>query len=258
MRPPPTWQPVATHGRALAGLIEALVEPSAMPPAVDVWRARLDLPQAETVRWLESLLAPDERDRMQRFYFARDRRRYVVGRGTLRVILGRYVGRAPEELVFVYGPNGKPRLEGNEVYFNVAHSEGLALFAVTRAGEVGVDVERIRELPECEEVARSAFSPREFEKLQACPLPRRQTEFFRAWARQEAVLKALGLGLGEVKGTDVERGFAVYPLNVDEGYAAALAVAAGDGSGQTISSRFNSGRSEGRAVSEPGSELNFS
>lgn len=257
MRRPPTWEHVPTHGRPLAGLIEALVEPTTTPPAVDVWRARLDEPQAETVRWLESLLAPDERDRMQRFYFARDRRRYVVGRGTLRVILGRYVGRAPEELRFAYGSNGKPRLEGSEVYFNVAHSEGLALFAVTRAGEVGVDVERIRELPECEEVARSAFSPRELAKLQACPSSRRQAEFFRAWARQEAVLKALGLGLGEVKGTDVERGFAVYPLNVDEGYAAALAVAAGNGGNETILGRWRSGRSEGHSGSEPGSEPNF-
>lgn len=192
---------------------------------VDVWRADLDAPPAATVGWLESLLAGDERRRAEQFYFERDRKRFVVCRGILRLVLARYVSRAPEELVLTYGPNGKPRLADQEVYFNVAHSDGLALIAVTRAGEVGVDVERVRELPDCAQVAQAAFSPRELAKLQACPADQWQAEFFRAWVRQEAILKAHGTGLGAVPNEEAHRGFAVYPIKLDDGYVAALAVA---------------------------------
>lgn len=199
---------------------------------VEVWRASLDEQADETVQWLESLLAGDELDRARRFFFARDRRRYVVGRGILRVILGRYVGVAPAELRFAYGPNGKPALatergETPPIFFNVAHSDGLALYAFCRAGEVGIDVERVRDLPDCEDVAQAAFSPRELARLRACPPERRREEFFRAWARQEAVLKALGTGLSEVSRRDCETPFSVYPLHVDEGYVAALAIGPG-------------------------------
>ena len=224
---------------------------------VNVWRVQLDSQTDQTVEWLESLLSPDELDRAERFYFARDRRRYVTGRGILRVILGRYLGRLPGELEFVYGRNGKPRLIGREIHFNVAHSEELALLAFTRVGEVGVDVERIRDLPDCDEVAQSAFSMRELAKLKAHPPERRQSEFFHAWARQEAVLKALGTGLSDVKGTDVEHGFAVYPLKVDEGYAAALAVAASGAQATTILGWDQMKRSDGRSASKPGIDFNF-
>ena len=224
---------------------------------VDVWRADLDAPGDTTVAWLESLLAPDEVDRTRRFFFARDRRRYVVGRGILRVVLGRYVGRAPAALTCAYGANGKPRLVTNEIHFNVAHSDALALFAVSRTGEVGIDVERIRDLPDCDDVAKSAFSPQELAKLQACPPERRQEEFFHAWARQEAVLKALGTGLADVKADAVQRGFSVYPLKVDEGFAAALALAAPARVAETILSWDESKRSDGRCVTEPGTNFNF-
>lgn len=210
---------LAVRTRAAGGVSLAAQE-------VDVWRAPLDLEREETVMWLESLLAPDELDRARRFYFARDRRRYVVCRGILRAILGRYLGEQPEELVFAYGRNGKPRLADGGLHFNVAHSEGLALLAFTRAGEVGVDLERIRPLPDCEEVARAAFPPEELARLEACPPERRREEFFRTWTRQEAVLKALGSGLGDAHGTDAARAFAVHPLAVGDGFAGALAVPA--------------------------------
>src|SRR5207248_11802779 len=115
----------------------------------------------------------DEFERARRFYFDRDRRRYVVGRGILRMLLGRYLHCAPQEIDFAYGAYGKPSLAkpaaGPVLHFNVAHSEGLALYAFTYAGEVGVDVEQMRDLPDWADVARSAFSPHELALLQARP-----------------------------------------------------------------------------------------
>ena len=109
-------------------------------------------------------------------------------------------------------------------FFNAAHSEGLALYAFTHVGEVGIDIELIRDLPDWEQVAGAAFSPHELALLRACPAERRRDEFFRAWTRQEAVLKALGTGLGGAAKIGSETGFSVHPLDVGPGLAAALAV----------------------------------
>lgn len=192
---------------------------------VDIWRANLDEPSAVVLGELEKLLSADERDRASRFFFERDRGRFVVARGVLRTLLGRYLGRPPGELVFRYGAQGKPALAANEpvpIYFNLAHSEGLALYAFTRAGEIGIDLEKIRELPDWPSVAEAAFSPRELAQLKAVAPERRRDEFFRAWTRQEAVLKAFGTGLGaDVQGDD--KAFCVHPLHPAPGYAGALA-----------------------------------
>lgn len=198
------------------------------PEDVDVWRASLDDQPAEAVRLMQTLLASGEVARARSFFFDRDRRRYIVGRGILRMLLGRYLGRPPHEVEFEYGPHGKPALAVKDartpIFFNVAHSEGLALYAFTPVGEIGIDVEVIRDLPDWEQVAAAAFSTYELAQLRACPPEHRREEFFRAWTRQEAVLKALGTGLSGVSKTRTENGFNVYPLEAGAGCAAALAV----------------------------------
>lgn len=191
---------------------------------VDIWRAALDEQPADVVHAMQALLSSDERERAGGFFFERDRQRFIVARGILRMLLGRYLNCRPDEVVFSYGPNGKPALSPETgLYFNVAHSEGLALYAFTRVGEVGIDVECMRDLPEWEQIAESAFSSHELAQLRACPPDRRRDEFFRAWTRQEAVLKALGTGLGAVAEAGAESAFTVYPLDAGPGFAAALA-----------------------------------
>jgi 4'-phosphopantetheinyl transferase len=199
---------------------------------VAVWRANLDDQPAEAVRMMHALMSFDEVERARGFFFDRDRRRYIVGRGILRLLLSRYLGCAAHELTFRYGAHGKPalidanpgRAPASPLFFNVAHSEGLALYAFTRVGEIGVDVEMIRELPDWEQVAQAAFSPLELAQLQAWPEAQRRQEFFRAWTRQEAVLKALGTGLSEVPKAGGETAFNVYPLEAGPAFVAALAV----------------------------------
>jgi hypothetical protein len=95
------------------------------------------------------ILSDDERSRADKFYFNRDRRRFIVARAGLRIILGRYLGIEPEQLRFHYNRYGKPSLSGHsgedELRFNVSHSRDLALHAITREGNVGIDVEHLRE-----------------------------------------------------------------------------------------------------------------
>lgn len=202
--------------------------------AVDVWRVSLDDCAPASARAMRSLLSADERTRAGGFHFERDRGRYVVGRGVLRLLLGRYLKRAPHSIAFCYGPYGKPVLAGNAskqggltpapppLHFNLAHSDGLAVYAFARAGEVGVDIERVRELPEWESMAETTFSPRELAELRAVPAADRQERFFAAWTRQEAVLKALGAGLGGAAPGTTAAEYRVASLRVADGFAAAL------------------------------------
>lgn len=164
------------------------------PDEVHVWRAALDLPDP-LAEALGRLLSADERERAERFHFARDRRRFSAGRGLLRDILSRYLNAAPQELRFHYNAHGKPSLYGSDLRFNLSHSGGLALFAVTVGGEVGVDVERIRPEVMQEGLARRYFSPREVTALEALPPEQQPPGFFNCWTRKEAYIKARGEGL---------------------------------------------------------------
>jgi 4'-phosphopantetheinyl transferase len=133
------------------------------------------------------------------FYFARDREHFIVARGVLRAILGCYLNRTPESLSFCYGSHGKPALagesDGDAIRFNVSHSHGVALYAVTRGREVGIDLERIRfDLPVVE-IAERFFSKREVAMLRSLPTEARHQAFFRCWTHKEAYIKARGEGL---------------------------------------------------------------
>lgn len=165
---------------------------------VHVWRASLH-PPLRRVHALEQTLAPDERERADRFVRAEDRTRFIVGRGILRRILGLYRGLDPGQLRFCYNPFGKPLLAavaGREaIRFNVSHTGKLALYAVTDGREVGVDIERVRPDFGTEEIAERFFSRRELAALRTLPAPRRLEAFFACWTQKEAYLKARGEGL---------------------------------------------------------------
>ena len=165
---------------------------------IDVWTASLDR-EEETYARLESALSPDEIARANRFHFAKDRKRYVVARGLLRKILGRYLRQAPAALEFSYGAYGKPALLGAHVSsgltFNLAHSGELAAYAVSTKRNLGIDVELIKPESAGEDIARRYFSGREVSDLLTLPPEQRVAAFFRCWTRKEAYLKATGMGL---------------------------------------------------------------
>lgn len=175
-------------------------KPLILPPnEVHVLCANLATDE-ERVRQLARSLSADELSRSKRFRFERDRRRYAVGRGTLREILGAYLGASPALLAFAYGSHGKPSLAANwnrpGIRFSVSHCEDVALYALAVERSVGVDLERIRGDVDILGIAEKFFSPREFRELQLLPQRERTEAFFRCWTRREAYLKAKGTGLG--------------------------------------------------------------
>jgi 4'-phosphopantetheinyl transferase len=164
---------------------------------VDIWTADLDLSPHEICR-LEDTLSSDERERVTKFHFARDRGRFIASRGILRDILARYLGRSPAALHFSYGPFGKPSLAddcASDLRFNLSHSGNAALYAVTRNREIGVDVERIDSSFVDDGIEEKFFSPNEVAKLRSLDASERPRAFFNCWTRKEAYVKARGSGL---------------------------------------------------------------
>jgi 4'-phosphopantetheinyl transferase len=165
---------------------------------VHIWRIPLAQPAAAREA-LWPTLAPDERERAERFHFARDRARFIVARGVLRAILGRYLECEPGRLRFHYNQYGKPALapdrEAAGLSFNLSHTHDLALYALARSRAIGVDVEQLRDDLDHMAIAEQFFSLREVEMLRALPPEVRGSAFFNCWTRKEAYVKARGEGL---------------------------------------------------------------
>ncbi|MGH7489382.1 MAG: 4'-phosphopantetheinyl transferase family protein, partial [bacterium] len=166
--------------------------------SVHVWSATLDI-GAIAVQAFEQTLAPDERERALRFHFARDRDRFIAGRGLLRAMLGSYLDVRPADIRFDYNPQGKPALGGkwgqSDLCFNLAHSNGQALCAVTRARRVGIDLERLDVGLAEAGIAERFFAPGEIRALHKLPAEAWVGGFFACWTRKEAYVKARGEGL---------------------------------------------------------------
>jgi len=165
---------------------------------VHVWAVPLDLDDAAIARFAP-MLSSDERERAARFKFEVHRKRFIAARGWMREILSRCLRVAPEKIGFDYSPNGKPALAracgDSKIHFNLAHSRDLALFALTRIGPLGVDVEQIREVKDMEHLVARFFSKRETELFRTVAEQDRPRAFFNLWTRKEAMLKATGEGI---------------------------------------------------------------
>lgn len=228
----PLWQP-ATH------------PPPLTTEDVHVWRIALEVSDPLLAR-LRETLADDERRRAERFHFEKDRRYFTAARGAMRILLADYVARRPQEVRFAYGNYGKPRLADEaDLRFNLTHSHGLALLAVTRGRDLGVDVEHLRDVAgDGGPLAERFFSPREAAVLRSLPPEQRREAFFHCWTRKEAYIKANGKGLSlpldqfDVSlrpgdpamllatrhGPDDVRRWSMQSLLPAEGYVGALAV----------------------------------
>jgi len=169
-----------------------------------VWRVDLEAVTDE----LEGVLGPEERARAARLLNERDRRRWTCSRGVLRALLGSYLRRDPGTLRFATGPRGKPELLDDAggphaapesrslLSFNLSHSGGVALYAITEAGPVGVDVEVARRPLKEIALAARTFGPAEARRLEGLDPRAREREFLRLWVRHEAELKCRGTGIG--------------------------------------------------------------
>nr|AFB69900.1 phosphopantetheinyltransferase family protein [uncultured bacterium] len=160
-----------------------------------VVRGSLDPEDASS---LEPLLSPEEAARAARFVHARERARYTVSRGRLRMLLAGLAGADPMDLAIETGADGKPRVGGDSrIRFNISHSGALWACAVALQREVGLDLEEIRPGREVDRIAERTFAPAETAAIRALPEAERAAAFHRCWTRKEAYLKARGFGIAE-------------------------------------------------------------
>jgi len=163
-----------------------------------IWIINLDL-EDHQVDFQRRVLSVAEKKRAARFHFERHRRRYIVSQGVVRRILSAYLDAEPNELVYEHGDHGKPALSGQYknkgFHFNITHSHEIALFAVVKGIEIGVDVEFVREMGDIDGIAGRFFSASEQTSYFSLPKDQRLLGFYNCWTRKEAFIKAIGEGL---------------------------------------------------------------
>ncbi len=173
---------------------------------VHIWRVVATDISTFHIQSLKKVLTAQERNQAERFRLLLHATRFIVAHGTLRIILGHYLGQDASTLQFHYGPYGKPAFAADTtLHFNVTHARDTALFAITQHREVGVDLEYINDDMDYEQIAAQNFTRNEVHALRAIPSNALRCQaFFRVWTRKEAFLKARGLGIAhDLATTDV-------------------------------------------------------
>lgn len=167
---------------------------------VHIWRASASQPPQILDQLLQTL-SPDEQDRVIRLQADQHRYRAIASRGILRSILARYLTCNPKAVQFQYGTQGKPRVDASSLptlEFNLSHSEDLIVCAIALQ-PIGIDVEFLKEVPYRDQLIQRYFSLQEQSRLNALPTEAKHQAFFKYWTGKEAMLKAAGLGIFDLK-----------------------------------------------------------
>ena len=147
----------------------------------------------------QALLNAEEQKRFERKIFARHKKQFLVSRALLRSVLGDYLQQAPEDLVFAKNAYGKPRIASFKkslpISFNLSHTNGLSVLAVTLEDDIGVDAEYLTRKVDILKLAKRYFSKQEFHDLSALNVKEFNQRFFNLWTLKEAYIKACGMGL---------------------------------------------------------------
>lgn len=140
-------------------------------------------------------LAPSELERAGKFRMDRVRNQFIAARATLRKLLAGYLDCEPAAVPIIYESTGKPMLPGHILHFNVTHTDGIGAFAFRKAGRVGVDIEKDREVDNAASLVERFFAANETAAFLDLDEGQRRRAFLRMWTRKEAILKAVGQGI---------------------------------------------------------------
>jgi len=182
---------------------------------IEVWSANAssDHP-GELEHRCQSWLTQEELQRADRFRVLTARNQHVVGRGMARRLLSasglaavsddcksdvaQSLTFQPNELVFSFTQFGKPFVVAPKPLvrpFNVAHTDGMVLFAGCCGGNVGVDVERISRRTDVALAERYFASPEVEYVMDHHDADAKLRAFLRVWTLKESFIKAIGTGL---------------------------------------------------------------
>ncbi len=165
------------------------------PGQVQVWGVSLDMEEPEPARAVR-LLSREEQERVTRLIPGRHRQQFIAAHAVLRVVLSRYCGERPQELIIEKTASGKPFLPLRaSVRFNLTHSHGRALIAIAGDREVGIDLEKIRREVAVERLARRFLSTQDQVFIESGEPSQKHERFLQVWVAREAVFKAEGRGI---------------------------------------------------------------
>ncbi|MEO8481368.1 MAG: 4'-phosphopantetheinyl transferase superfamily protein [Acidobacteriota bacterium] len=173
--------------------------PCPAPHAICAWHAHIDRAWPSSASHEQGLgwLAPRERDRYGRFRHDADREMFLLGRVMARTLVGRALGRRPDEWPWREGPRGRPEIDlpGVPLSFNVAHSGGIVVCALGREAEVGIDIEDRGRARLDRDLVDRYCSPAEIANIASQTGDGWRDQFLKYWTLKEAYLKARGLGI---------------------------------------------------------------
>lgn len=156
-----------------------------------------DRVEANLLPRYDQLLADSEREKVARLYFAEDRRNALIARALVRTALSHYADRPPQQWCFSKGAHGKPEIIDPPagLRFNLSHTQGMIVCAISRHHDLGVDVENCQRRNDLLKIAKHHFSAAECEALFSLPSAQRKDRFFDYWTLKESYIKASGEGL---------------------------------------------------------------
>jgi 4'-phosphopantetheinyl transferase len=167
------------------------------PGEVHVWN--LYLPKSlQDIDLQLTYLSSEEKERAAKFYFAKDKVRFIQNRYLLRSIIARYMDIEISEVEFKYNKHGKPQLADDEVrlFFNISHSHDFTVLAFSKEYELGIDVELVKKEEDISYfINTDIFTPKEITMLKSQDGSNIPGAFYKLWSAKEAYVKALGIGL---------------------------------------------------------------
>lgn len=167
---------------------------------VHIWYIQADTaPDSDIQEQFESCLSTQEHEKYLSFKYPTPRQSFLLSRGCLRYLLGRYLALAPHQIEFTLGPQGKPALSdglGQPLpYFNLSHSETRIAIALHGSRPLGIDIEYARDITHLDKLCQRCLIPAEMQQVLALPQPDASQRFLQYWTAKEALLKCLGTGL---------------------------------------------------------------
>jgi 4'-phosphopantetheinyl transferase len=165
---------------------------------IHVWTAHLADEHRATAHLLP-ILSREESAQAAQFSFERDRRHFIQAHGIVRQILSNYLDADAATLIFARAHHGKPYLiprgNGSHLEFSVSRSGDCCMLAVQLDHSIGIDIEKVRDLPQAIDIVQSYFTPAESKALSALRGPAQRDAFFALWTHKEATVKGLGISL---------------------------------------------------------------
>lgn len=169
-----------------------------MKNEIHLWQVNPDkITQAELLNKYKDLLSEDENKKQQRYKFSRDRHDALITRAFVRDLLSYYADIAPSDWRFEKGEKDKPEILNPPLplRFNLSHTKGLIICAVTLEDDIGCDVEDTTRSNDVLAIANRYFSATETKELFSLPKEQQRNRFFDYWTLKESYIKAWGLGL---------------------------------------------------------------